>query len=219
MSSDLPRERGIAMNDGSGTSAKMPLALENGSRLNELKPRVDEAIAFADQWEDPYRVHIFRIALTHLIDDRRLSPFPTTNAHEGMQQVASSDESPLTKLSKAVEIDLGYLRRVIEIDEEGNVQILGQLGVSDSTSERQNKYSVVYAFIKEKALGVTTVDIEELRDLCKQHNCYNQANFTQYFRKSSRLRENKREGKGKRYIATRQGLEEAAALIRQMAEE
>lgn len=167
------------MEDRSDGSTKTQLAIESADKLSAFKPLVDDAKAFAEQWDDPYRTHVFQTVLTHLISDGRLPSSPETKPDELAQEFDSDRDSPLSKLSRSVNVDANLLRRVIEIDEEGNVQILGRLEKDgDSISERQNKYSVVYALIKERALGTTTVDIEELRSLCVQNNCYNQANFT-----------------------------------------
>lgn len=206
--------------DSGDSNSSTSINGNHANKLIELKTLIDDCIAFAEQWEEPYRPHIFQAALTLMSGSGQASSLPEMPTKEVGPQAQDNSGTPLSKLAQSTGVDLDLLNRVVEIDDEDNIQILGRLDSdSDSVSELQNKYSVVYTFIKEKALGTRAVDIEELRELCRRHGCYNSANFTQYFRKDFRLRENKGEGRAKKYIATRQGLEEAAALIRQMAEE
>jgi hypothetical protein len=198
--------------------------------LEQLESAVSAALRFAERWDEAYRHHIFETALAVLTG--RLAVAQSVgfavidhDPHNRGGQVATDGvpiavetDDPLSKLSRAVSVESDLLRRVIHIDEEGRIEIIGRME-ADSTAELQNKYSAVYAYIKEKALGGMHVEIDELRDLCKRHGCYDSSNFTRYFRNDARLRELKGAGgRAKRYVATKQGLDEAAQLIRDMSE-
>lgn len=204
-------------------SARNQLDQDYLDTLTALEPQVRAAVEFAEQWDELYRPNIFEAALIRLSRDAsapEASPFPRPTSHTPEVEVSDDNNIPMSKLARAVEVDLDLLRRVIQIDEDGVIEIIGRLeNDSDSVKEQQNKYSVVYAFVKEKAFNDQSVGIEDLRGLCKKHGCYDTANFTQNFRKDVRLRERKGEGRDKQYVATRQGLTEATELIRQMAED
>lgn len=205
------------------------LEQDHSATLAKLEPSIKAAIDFAEQWDEHYRPHIFEVAMAHLTKSITSALTSELGTPSGSTSGSASDVleaqyrgdsvTPLSRLAQAVNVDLDHLQRVVQINEDETIEIYGRIGEDfDSIRDKQNKHSVVYAFIKEKALGKQTIEIEELRDLCKKHGCYNPPNFTLYFRNDQRLLERKGEGRAKQYVATRKGLEEAADLIRQMVE-
>jgi hypothetical protein len=198
--------------------------------LAQLEPLVQAAVTFAEQWDARYRTYIFRTALGWLIElnfpGTHRTSVPSSVLNVGglaassaqMQSVAADADAPAAKLAHATGIDDDLLKRLIHIDEEGHIEILGRIN-GNSVGELQNKYGIVYAYVKEKALGEMHVGIDELREVCKRHGCYDSSNFTRNFRADSRLREMKGGGgRDKQYVATKKGIDDAANLIAEMLE-
>lgn len=198
--------------------------------LEPLQSLVDAAVAFAEQWEPPYRAHIFELALARLTADTPDNePQKSSAAAAGQtssrspprlaaELAAAEADTPIEKLAQATGVSGNLLKRAIHINDDNQIEILGRID-GRAVGELQNKYCAVYAYIKEQAYSEIHVGIEELRTVCKRHGCYDSSNFTRNFRNDSRLRELKGAGGRKKYyVATQQGLQEAAALVRRMAE-
>lgn len=205
----------------------------NAGALAELQSFVDEAVAFAEHWQAPYRVKIFEFALAALLGKTRRKQEDTTSpAPSSVREIQTTTETPvgastlgstaITRLARALNCEVGALERVIQIDETGKIQILARLD-GKSRRESQTRYSLVYCYVKEIGLGERAVDIAELRSLCSDHGCYDLANFTGNFRddvKKGLIREMGEKGAHhRRYIATKRGLDEAAAILKKASDE
>ena len=175
--------------------------------VEELSSRVESALSFAERWPAPYRQTIFEFALHHV------EPGPV-----GVRiPPGSTPGSPYGRLAEALGVPQEAVERAVDIDEGGSIRILGRLNGA-SVRELQTSYALVFCLVKEKALGVRHADIEELRQLCTEQGCYDRGNFTTNFRhavKHGLLREvPPSNGRGRQYLATNSGLEQAADALR-----
>ena len=108
------------------------------------------------------------------------------------------------------------LARVVSIGEENKLSILGRID-GRTKAELQIAYSVVYCYIKERALNQLDTPIAELRELCQLHACHDTNNFTANFRKSDLIRELGEKGAQTRtYRLSTKGVEAGKALLKQM---
>jgi hypothetical protein len=194
--------------------------------LELLRPAIERAIAFAREWEEPFRREVFKIAVDRLLGHqsrdagrsglrplaRSASPLPDTGIE--LEQV-----SPQSKLAASLGVAESVTERSIQIV-DGKVVLLARLP-GRSKKELQTKYSLVYLYVKETALGSRMVDIEELRELCVEQGCYDLANFTSNFRKdveAGLLREQGERGaRNRRYLLSQQGITTARELLREIA--
>jgi hypothetical protein len=189
--------------------------------LSDLDDLVAKAIEFAERWAEPYRSVVFEVALERLSNAKRSPVSGSTRSgleRQSLRERRGEQEGPLERLAGALGMDVDAVSRTVELSGDGQLRILGRLD-GNSTRELQNSYSVVYCYIKEKALGEQQVAIDELRRLCAAHGCYDQANFTAYFRRDELVREvGTRGSRDKRYLASKRGLEVGERLLRQMIE-
>ena len=191
----------------------------NDGRLDSLKSAVQEAVDFANAWPDEYRPKVFDVALDQLIGGTTtLQPRPQV-AGGSPVRATPVVAAGLDGIAQEIGVDPEALARAVEIDGEGKVSILGRLD-GRTRSEEQERYSIVYCYVKEKALGQFNTPIEELRGLCQTHGCYDGRNFTTYFRTASDLiRQIGDKGShDKSYRLSPKGVETAKALLKAMAE-
>jgi hypothetical protein len=184
--------------------------------LDEIRGSIQKAVDFAETWGKEYRSSIFDIAISRLLTGG-IQP-SNTRVHVARPGIGKSlsGESALFKLAQHLSVEPSALTRVVEIEEDGTIHIMGR-ATGEAKRELQLKYSAIYCYIKEKALGQQQVDIEELRHLCITMGCYDPANFTANFRRDSWLRESGAKGsRDKRYVASVRGLSEAEQLLRDM---
>lgn len=191
---------------------------QSGRRLASLRVAVQEAVEFAGDWPEEYRPKVFDAALDELrgvsTREARITPPGGT-----LTRSVSIPAEGLEGLAQEIGVDLEALARTVEIDPEGRVSILGRMD-GRATSQLQVRYSIVYCYIREKALGQFSTPIDELRTLCQAHGCYDMKNFTSYFRTASDvIREIGDKGAHDRtYRLAPRGIETARALLKQMAE-
>lgn len=207
--------------------------------LEELTPALESARVFAERWEERYRPYVFRVALDHLlgrtvaIGTQTVGSGPRLDAHRGQRMatvsagvhprtVASEEGERVSyeRLAQALEIDFDSVERLVKCGDDGRLHILARVD-GRTKKELQTKYSLAYLYVKEVALGERMVDIEELRSLCVEHACYDLANFTGNFGKdvaAGLLRQQGEKGaRSRKFLLSKKGLDEAAALLRQMA--
>lgn len=198
-------------------------------RLSDLASHVQRAIDFAERWPAAYRPVVFEFALSALAMTTRVAPLPSDaspltgkdDIRASVPKVAINEPATaLMKLAEAVDVDAALLERAVQFDHHG-LRIIGRV---EGTTKRdlQTRYSLVYCYVQEMGLGRRHIDVEELRSLCLEHGCYDTANFAANSKKDMRedlLREiADRGGKGRKYMATRKGLDLAATLLRAMAQ-
>lgn len=178
---------------------------------------VTEAVAFAEKWPETYRVRAFDLAVERLISAGPPVANPTLSP-------ASAPVTPIvtggiSAVAREIGVEPRLLTRIVEIGEEGKISLLGRVD-GRKNSELQVKYSAVYCYLKERALGQLNTPIDELRALCQDRGCYDGDNFTSYFRNSDLFRELGEKGaRDRTYRLSNKGLEEAMALLKAMAEQ
>jgi len=189
---------------------------ENGN-LAGLAGVVTEAVAFADKWPETYRARAFDLALEKLIS-------ATPSVGNPAPAAVSAPVTPIvtggiSAVAREIGVEPRLLTRIVEISEEGRISLLGRVD-GRKNSELQVKYSAVYCYLQEKALGQLNTPIVELRALCQDRGCYDGDNFTSYFRNSDLFRELGEKGaRDRTYRLSNKGLEEAKALLKAMAEQ
>ena len=225
-------------------SEPLPEVRSDQDPFRELSSAVERAQEYADRFDKAYRPEIFRVALDLLLSggttpvrgtSRELAQTQgnvrtyardtarSASAQDGTSEVRPSGSlTPIQKLARALDVDVVSVQRIVHFRDDSGIDIIGRVP-GDAKRELQRKYSLVYLYVKEKALGEQKADVEELRTLCLDHGCYDVANFTANFRrdgKSGYLREIGSHGsRSRQYMATKKGLDEAEALLREMAKE
>jgi hypothetical protein len=203
-----------------------PSVVKNGTNvLTGLREVLAEAATFADQFEERYRTAAFDRAADYLLAERRSDRAFTdslpTEVRVGTSATAAlkASDDPMTRLAAALQVAPQFVARAIELSGGGKIRILGRIDGS-SVRELQVRYTLVYCYVREKGFGEQQTGIEELRELCISQSCYDQANFTAYFRRAEDLiREVGARGtREKRYLASRRGLEEGERLLRILVE-
>lgn len=199
--------------------------------LEALAPAIDQARTFAERWEAPYRAEVFRVALGQLLGtvERSLIPGGATGigspsrtaaaAVTGAPPRLSANLGPAEKLARQLSVDVDAVDRTLQF-EDGRVIILARID-GNSRRELQIKYGLVLLYVKEIALATRLVDIDELRAVCVEHGCYDQGNFVGNFKKAQQdgfMREQPAEkgARVRRYMLTQKGMNEAAALLREL---
>lgn len=219
----------------SGTAAGH--TLDHSTVLERLTPTVELARGFAERWEAAYRPAIFSIAMEMLLGQlpnkrsEALSPETRAARSRPLQSSGESSRSddllkesldPAAKIARKLEIQTEDVERAVLFGEDDRITLIGHI---EGTTKRelQTRYALIYCFIKEIAFGDALVDIEELRRLCIDHGCYDLANFTGNFRKDVKtglMREiGVRGSRSRQYRLAKKGLDEAAALLREIAEQ
>ncbi len=187
--------------------------------LAELGEVVQEAVAFSSKWPQEFRVAVFEMAARQLLESRRLTVREPTLRHATTtidQPFSGTPSAPMERLSRALGVALEEVIRIVAVVEDGKITVMGHLD-GRSKKELQRGYSSVYAFIKEKAVGVLQVDAEELRTLCVDHGCYDMANFAANLRWKGFMREIGGKGaKDRRYVASKGALFQGETLLRGM---
>ena len=189
---------------------------DGDKNLMELHTAVKEAVAFAEEWPEAYRPRAFDLAVERLIG---AAPTAAKPAPAGAPAVTPIVTGGLSAVARELGVDPRLLSRAVEIADDGKITVLGRID-GRTKAELQLKYSAVYCYLKEKALGQLNTPIEELRMLCQAHGCYDGNNFTAYFRTSDLLRELGDKGaQARTYRLSTKGVEEAKALLKKMIEE
>lgn len=226
-----PSERHRASNDDS-------LGFESDSSVDaglmDLSVLVDRALAFSERWQEAYRPEIFRVALDVLRgENSNVAPNASSRQMQSSAREVDTDSirgpagdierggilGPPEKLARALNVDLDAVERTIHFDDAGKFQILGRVP-GKAKKEQQTNCALAYLYIKEMALATRLVDIEELRQLCTDQGCYDQANFTANFRRDADaglLREQgDKNSRTRRYMLTQKGVAAGAELLTEL---
>ncbi len=124
--------------------------------------------------------------------------------------------SALERVELALGMGAGALQRVLQIEADGSVQVLARVE-GRSISERQVKLAQMVCYVREKGLGEMKTDIEILRTVCVAQGQYDSANFAANFRRDGTVLEARNPGSKERlFMLSREGVESAAALLRQL---
>jgi hypothetical protein len=188
-------------------------------QLEEIRPSIDAAVRFAEAWPEAYRVSIVDVALRVIVS----TGAPTGLAGREYRESATAAPpiepvgSGLQRIANAAGLEVTDLRRVVVVDEDARtVRVIARVGGA-STKERQNRCGALYAFLMEKAFGEMSVDVEDLRKLCREQACYDVNNFAANFAAEPYLNE-MRGAKPKRYVPSKRGLDAAVTVLREIAE-
>jgi hypothetical protein len=125
--------------------------------------------------------------------------------------------SSLERVERALNLVPGALHRVLQIDEDKSIQVLARVE-GRSVSERQVRLAQIVCYAREKAFGEMKTDIEILRRVCIAQGQYDSANFAANFRRDGSVIERPTPGsKDRLFMLSREGVESAVALLRQLA--
>jgi DNA-binding MarR family transcriptional regulator len=226
----------VASGTGPGTAADSMTSAIVVDTLDELAPIIDRARTFAERWDAPYRSEIFQVALGQLLGGAPKSaalgaPHSPTSAARGPIPEAwtvASDSvprggpalGPTEKLARQLSVDPDAVERAVQFEQGGKISIIGRIE-GKTRRELQIKYGLALLYVKEIALATRLVEIDDLRAVCVEHGCYDQNNFTGNFKKAVQdgvLREQPTEkgARVRRYMLTQKGMNEAAAILREM---
>ncbi len=201
-----------------------------GNSLERLAPLIESAQLFAERWDERYRIDVFRLALGKLLQTAGPSDVGTAAGElAGKLGIAANERptsrsnrpmfspsvgSPVEKLARALDVSADAVERTVQFGEGETIVILGRVE-GKAKSSLQIKYSIIFIYIKEMALGSRMVDVEELRKLCVDQGCYDSGNFTTNFKSASDLmREQGEKGaRTRRYLLTQKGIGEAKGLL------
>src|SRR5437016_1967953 len=98
---------------------------DENHNLGELQAVVKEAVAFAEGWPEAYRGQAFDLAVERLISTTVTTPKPTTVSTAA--PVTPIATGGLSIVAIGVGVDPRLLTRVVAINDEGKVAILGRL--------------------------------------------------------------------------------------------
>ena len=125
--------------------------------------------------------------------------------------------TPLQRVERALGLPADALRRVLQIDTDKTVQVLSRVE-GRSISDRQIRLAQILCYVREKAFGEMKTDIETLRAACIAQGRYDSANFAANFRREGSVLEAPTPGsKDRLFILSRDGVESATALLRELA--
>jgi hypothetical protein len=149
---------------------------------------------------------------------RRHSNVPVSLPSGVQTDTAADVESPMARLASALGATTDSLRRVVQLDKDGDVQILVRVD-GRSTRERQVRLAALVAYVREKAFGEMHTDVEMIRKVCVTHGAYDSANFSSNFKKEGSLRAVTIPGTNeRRYVLAPEGVQVAFNLFKQLLE-
>lgn len=197
-----------------------PLAQGESVDFSPWEDVVRAAIEFAERFDGQYRPAIVQALLTSAVPAgpvaRADTSQPKGEKSHGLN-VTPIAHGGLAAVAKNLDVDPRDLGRIVDVDEDGTVRILARID-GNGKSVRANRYAAVYCYLKEKALGQLDTGIEELRDLCENHGCYDRPNFQRNFRNNDYVLEIGNRGTriGKRYRLSPQGEAEARRILQEL---
>ena len=185
--------------------------------LAELGAVINEAITFAEGLPKEYRARAFDLAFERLNGATAATAAGGAQAAPAETSVTPIVTGGLAAMAREIEVDPRVLMRVVSIGEDGKLSILGRID-GRTKADLQVSYSVVYCYVKERALNQLDTPIVELRELCQLHSCYDMNNFTANFRTAKDLiRELGEKGaQARTYRLSTKGVDEGKALLGKM---
>ena len=226
---DRDSRAGGVMGYGGDSSARR--ATEVVEAVRSLAAPLAELAATADTLPQEYKAAAFAEFVRFLLatdallaQGLRVAPIAEMSHTIGRltEPLAKSENAPAlesatSSVERALALPQRALLRVLQIDGDKNVQVLTRVE-GRSISERQIRLAQIVCYVREKGLGEMKTDIETLRAACINQGLYDPANFAANFRRDGTILEAPNPGSKERlFILSREGVESAAALLRQLA--
>ena len=180
------------------------------NRFAAWEETVAEAVAFAEQYAPEVRSGIVQ-ALLHSSAD------PATGDHQGARTPVTEEVRPdqsdasIGAVAKSAGVSVSALQRFIQIADDGAVTIRARLG-KNTKADRQNAYSAVLAYVREKALDELDTSSALVNATCREHHCHDR-NLTNNLKKRGWLLEHGVKGGPKSYRLSPAGEEAARELL------
>ena len=180
------------------------------NRFDAWKDAVADAVAFAERFPPEVRSGIVQALLSH-------SPAPTGTANPTRADLntgegsSSQGQSGIAAVALGAEVDVDTLQRFMQIADDRTVTIRGRLR-GDTVADRQNAYSAVLAYVREKALDELDTESPLIHAICKKHGCLD-GNLAANVRKRGWLLEQGVRGGNKSYRLSPKGGNAAHELI------
>lgn len=147
-------------------------------------------------------------------DESADEPESTQGSERDEEDIASTG---LAAVSKDTDIPLKDLERHIEVGDDGKIRIYGDVGGSNM-KETSQRLTALYCYLRQRLFGERTTEADELRDLCRRHDCYSSGNFARYLDAGDYLMEEGVPGSSaKNYRLSRQGESAAKDILDNLA--
>ena len=155
-----------------------------------------DAVAFAESYPPEVRSGIVQALLSSSVPgtgaDSEGAAIPAGEAVSVAQR-----QTGIRAVAESAGVSVAVLERFIQVADDGTVTIRARLG-GDAVADRQNAYSAVLAYVREKALGEMDTESALVRAVCKEHRC-NDGNLTTNLKKRGWLLEHGAKGRHKSY--------------------
>lgn len=165
--------------------------------LDQLKSRLDTFIEFSRKFPAAYRPvileHLLRVDAAErgvLVGgagpgDARLAPQGPAAGTTAMSGATSNVDPVILDVAQEINVspELVDRRLVTVLDGRPEIRYRSE---DVSKAKRQVEYALVYIYVLEK-LGQEGANLEELRQLCIQRRCYDQANFMATYKRQYSL--------------------------------
>lgn len=170
---------------------------------------VADAVAFAERFPQEVRSGIVQ-ALLAGSGSRGATASPTAEVSPVRGGPATRDRGGITAVAAAAGVDVGVLRRFVQVADDGTVTVRARLGTTRADS--QNAYSAVLAYVREQALDELDTDSSLIRAICNEHGCVDR-NLAANLRKRRWLLEHGVKGGNKSYRLSPTGAQVAREQI------
>lgn len=184
----------------------MDSSSSNNNRFSGWEDAVADAVAFAKKYPAEVRAGIVQTLLSSVAPSATAND-RTTEMPAGATASSGQPLAPISRVAECAGVEATALGRFIQIGDDGTVTIHARLG-GDTVAGRQNAYSVVLVYVREKALGELDTESALVRAVCTEHQC-NDGNLTVNLKKRGWLLGSGAKGARKSYRLSPSG--EAAA--------
>ena len=180
------------------------------NRFDAWENAVADAVAFAERFPREARSGIVQALLSSS------APPATTDGQTSAIPVAggvssAQGETGIAAVAESAGVSVGALQRFIQIANDDTVTIRGSLG-GDTVADRQNAYTAVLAYVREKALDELDTKSPLIRAICEEQGCKD-GNLAANLRKRGWLLDHGAKGGNKSYRLSPTGENAARELI------
>ena len=182
----------------------------SSNRFAAWEEIVTDAVAFAERFDPEVRSVIVQALL-------RSSVVATTADHQSTETPvahgsgSAQSHAGVRAVAESAGVRVSALQRFIQIADDGAVTIRARLGTK-TKADRQNAYSAVLAYVREKALDELDTSSALVNATCKEHRCHD-GNLTNNLKKRGWLLEHGVKGGPKSYRLSPAGEEAARELL------